>query len=166
MITLNSVRNERKMFSKNLGVSEDAKYIQQKSDEATQSLIRTVSFGEQVAFLLEELLILKGEYLIPDWDGYNALPISEQSYFNAQQFILALPSSMPLPKLYVIPTGEIVFEWGISRRKVFSVIIEESAQLSYAGLFGTDTIYGTEHFSENLPQIILENIKRVYSTGN
>ena len=149
-------------FYRNSGVSEDAKNIRDKSDELKQKYARTISFGDKLSHVLEELSRIRQEYSKENWDGYGAKSINNKSYDYALSLALSLPSSTPSPEVDVLPTGKVVFTWSEGKRQLFSVIIGDSGELSYSGLYGAISTYGVEFFSGFIPETILNNINRVY----
>lgn len=147
----------------NVGVSKAAESISVNADSLTQSLARTISFGNRLSQILETLLKVKHEYSKNDWDGYGGQSIDEESLEGAMRFAMSLPSSIPLPDVDVIPTGQVVFTWSQGKRQTFSVIVGNMKDLSYAGLFGATKNYGLVYLDDPLPDTILKNIKEVYS---
>jgi hypothetical protein len=150
-------------FSKNYGVSLSADKIRKESDEIKQIFARTESFGERLSQILEALLIVKEKYSVENWDSYGALSIDEQSFENSLRFALSLPSSVPLPDIDVIPTGQVVFNWYKGKRQLFTIIIGSRNEISFAVLLGATKTYGVVYFDENIPEIILENINTICS---
>ncbi|MBI2869261.1 MAG: hypothetical protein HYX96_05495 [Chloroflexi bacterium] len=161
-MTCASIEQNPLNFPRNLGVSEDADVIQRETDELKQSFAQTVTFGEHLSTITEGLLQVRKEYSKDDWDGYGAKRVDEQSLKNALRFALTLPASVPEPKVDVIPSGEVVFTWEHGKRQLFSVIIGERNDLSYAGLYGATKAYGVEYYDEGIPESIIANVKRVY----
>lgn len=152
-----------RLCNRNLGVSEEAKEIRKKSDELNEKHFKTISYGDQVSRIIESLIRLSQEYNKENWDGYGAEPISAESFKSALVFGLSLPSTIPIPEMDVIPTGKVMFSWNRGSRKVFSVIVGESQELSYAGLFGFAETYGIEYITDCIPETILTNIGKVYT---
>ncbi len=97
-----------------------------------------------------------------DWDGYGAKSVNNQSYEHSLRFLDMLPDTIPAPEVAVEPDGMVAFEWHEESRWVFSVSFETNGELVYAGLFGNSKTHGTENFGEELPQTILDSIRRVY----
>lgn len=155
-------RQHPAQFGHNSGVSRDAERLGEESDEIKQSFARTNSFGERLSQIIEAVLKLKEQYSEDNWDGYGAGAIDELSFKNSLRFVLSLPISVPVPELDVIPAGQVVFTWYLGKRRVFSVILGSSNELSYAGLFGAVKTYGVEYFSDGIPETILTNIDKVY----
>jgi len=162
-VSYTSGRQNPAVFYRNLGVSPDAERIREESDVLKESFARTISFGDKLSQILEELLSARQEYYKDNWDGYGAKSIDEYSYVNALRFALSLPSSIPSPEVDVVPTGQVVFTWSEGKRQLFSVIIGRMNELSYAGLYGATNTYGVEYFSDGVPEMILDNINKVYS---
>lgn len=102
-----------------------------------------------------------------NWDGYGARPIKQAAYDEAQWFIAALPGTVPLPDVGVVPDGGISLEWYRSPRSTFSVVIRGSQHITYAGLFGLNTAHGMEVLFENeIPRVVVESIARVISDAS
>lgn len=53
-----------------------------------------------------------------NWDGHEAVPVSEDTYRNAESFLNRLTSQTPLPRIYANPNGTISFQW--KDRKYFA----------------------------------------------
>ncbi len=97
------------------------------------------------------------------WDGYDALPITEDAYFEAVKLIKSLPlTAFPMPEVTPEPNGEIGLEWYRKERQVFVASVSGRNEIVYAGLLGVNKSHGTEYFGDSLPSVILENLKRLY----
>lgn len=97
------------------------------------------------------------------WDGYDALPITNDAYIEAKRLIESLPlTSFPTPEVVPESNGEIGLEWYRRKRLIFTVSVSGRNEIVYAGLFGTNRAHGTEYFGDLLPSVILENLKRLY----
>ncbi len=149
-------------FPQNWGVSEGAIEIQRKTEELQRDFSRSITFGEHLSKMLENLFQVKQEHSIDNWDGYGAKAINEQSYQNAIRFVLSLAPNTPTPEIAVEPDGEVVFEWYGGKRKVFSISMGSRNELTYAGLYGVSKTYGVEYFYGNIPDTLLDNISRVF----
>jgi len=153
------------VFPQNWGVSESANEIQRETEELQKNFCRSVTFGEHLSEMIERLFEARQEHAINNWDGYGAKAIDEQSYQNAVRFILSLTPDIPAPEIGVEPDGEVVFEWYGGKREVFSISMGSRNELTYAGLYGISKTYGVEHFYENIPDTLLNNIYRVFPGG-
>lgn len=150
-------------LGRNLGVSESARIIQIESYKVGTSLAQTITFGEHLLRLIEGLLQAESMYSEDNWDGYEAKGINRESRQNAFNFALSLPSTIPTPEIYVDPDGEVAFEWYEDKRKVFSISFGSKNKISYAGTYGFNKTYGVEYFCDDMPEVILRNINRLYS---
>jgi hypothetical protein len=98
-----------------------------------------------------------------NWDGYDALPISEKAYFEATKLIMLLPAHIYKPEIIPEPTGEIALEWYLGKNFIFVISVSGNNLITYAGLFGsTSKTHGTEFFGTKLPKTIIENIQRLF----
>jgi hypothetical protein len=113
--------------------------------------------------LYQEIYRMYHEYSDPDWDGYDAIAISENTFKQAQEFAQMLPAEIPLPDVMPEPTGDIAFEWYQDPEHVLGVSVSEDGTLSYAGLFGKHCqTHGMERLTEHIPQILINHIKRLF----
>ncbi|MDP9254533.1 MAG: hypothetical protein M3O66_06305, partial [Verrucomicrobiota bacterium] len=95
------------------------------------------------------------------WDGYDANAVQRSAVVNAFIFIDAFPSHIPMPEVAVDPDGEISFDWFNAPRRQFSISIGSNNVLSYAGLFGSDKVSGSERFQGTVPKTLVDYISRV-----
>ena len=97
-----------------------------------------------------------------NWDRYGAKPILHTALIETYAFIFALPVWVPNPEIAPEPTGEIGLEWGFGKDRVFVVSIKGNQSIAYAGLLGAgNRTRGIESYSEAIPRVIFESIKRV-----
>ena len=96
------------------------------------------------------------------WDGYNAIPVVEDTCDEAKRFIKSLPINFPMPEIVPEPNGGIGLEWSKGNRQVFVASVSGKSQIVYAGLFGINKTHGTEYFGDSLPSTIIENLRRLY----
>ncbi len=115
-------------------------------------------------FAIERLDEVYNECSEANWDGYGAKPISHETYFEARKLLTMIPLSFLMPEILAEPDGEIGFEWYKDKDSVFVISVSGNNIITYAGLFGTSNkTHGTECFADELPRIILENIRRLFS---
>lgn len=110
----------------------------------------------------EALVAIGGECLQADWDGYGALPVAPETLRNARRFLDALPPDVPAPSIGAEPDGHVTFEWHQSPNLTLSVSVSPEAVLHYAGLFGRNKASGTKAFFGQVPDDVLELVRRVY----
>ena len=111
--------------------------------------------------VFEELLKTFEECRQPNWDGYGAQSVREETYDLAHQFLAALPLSTPVPSIGAEPDGQITVEWYRSPQRTLSVSISPDGELHYAALLGTEGICGTETFRARMPQVLSNLIARI-----
>ena len=98
-----------------------------------------------------------------NWDGYGALPITEEAYIEAKRFLQLLPDDVVLPSISADPRGAVSFEWYKGQDWVFTLVTKGTGVVVYAGLIGKDNrSFGTQRLSDSIPKIILQNIRRVF----
>ena len=130
-------------------VEKLGRYIH-KSSVGVEPLIRSELFE-----LIEEC----GE---PDWDGYNAAPVSRDSILATRKFLLSLPVGTKLPSVGLLPSGNVTLEWHHSRRRSLTVSFSPDGDIHYAALLGAGRQSGTEPFYGEVPSTILNLLERVY----
>lgn len=140
---------------------ETAQYVARKFCEDRRRLRSSYSLGLGIQIASEELLRLAEECRSSNWDGYAAAPVTNETYFQAQCFLDALPFGIPSPTVGVEPDGHLAFEWHHSARRTLSVSVSAEGDLHYAALIGPSKMYGTEPFLGEVPQLIVDLINRV-----
>ena len=91
----------------------------------------------------------------------EASPVSEDTAREAVKFAILLPKSLPIPEISSDPDGEISFDWIGKTGAMFSVSVDTTGRLAYAGRFGEKSkVHGIEQLSESCPQEILRGIQR------
>lgn len=97
----------------------------------------------------------------PNWDGYGAVPVSEDTVRNARAFLRALPAGIPVPSLGAEPDGSITMDWHRAPRHMLSVSVGTDGGLVFAALLGPTRIYGTEAFHGEPPKRIMDLARTV-----
>ncbi len=94
----------------------------------------------------------------PNWDGYNAIPVSIEICKAALKFTQALPIDIPAPEVSAEADGEISFEWYQGTKKIFSVSIGANNRLSFAGIDGDEEWYGVSTFIDQISPKVISGI--------
>jgi hypothetical protein len=135
---------------------------------AQKRLDQTVSFGQFKQDAISDLWQVYMECRVPDWDGYGALAVSDETCQMARAVIEALSrelSSSQVPSAGAEPDGQLTLEWYRSPRRLLSVSIDPMGYLHYAALIGASETYGTESFfGDAIPRTILDLIRRVMNS--
>jgi hypothetical protein len=93
----------------------------------------------------------------------SAIDVKESAtMLLAQQFLLAMPSSMPAPELALDSDGDVVFDWVGSGGRMLTVALRGDGTLSYAGRLSLgDREHGTKRFVDAIPSQVLDLAHRV-----
>jgi len=113
---------------------------------------------------LKELNGIYRECSSPNWDGYNANPISIDTLNQAKGIIRLLSYDylyLSVPEIVPEPDGDIAFEWEDNDDETFVFSVNENRTINYAGIFGPNTIHGQERFVDTLPPAIVYNLNRL-----
>ncbi len=144
------------------GVSGVAQYIEDATRRDRRYLHKSSAFGIQ-SVLRDELAEAWEECHQPNWDGYDALPVSRDALRNMYTFLEAMPLGFPRPTIGADPHGHLSVEWYRSPRRVLSVSVSDDDLLHYAALLGSNSTCGTETYFGEVPESILNLVRRVYS---
>lgn len=113
--------------------------------------------------ILESLNEIFEECSMEGWDGYDAPPITEEAYYEAEKLIRSLPfTAFPMPEITPEPNGDIGLEWNKGTSQVFVASVSGRNEIIYAGLFGRNKVRGTEYFGDILPAAVIVNLQRLY----
>ncbi|QXD13983.1 hypothetical protein GQ464_010985 [Rhodocaloribacter litoris] len=152
-------------YQTSAGVSEEALELQDCFAGVLDSLFRNVTLGEPLEKAQESLEEIFEDCSVENWDGYGAAAVSLDSYLEARRFLGLLPMTFPMPDVTVEPEGVIAFEWYNGPKRVFAVGIGRDGLLTYAGLFGINKTHGTEYFGDEIPETILNNLRRLFANS-
>ncbi|MCL1490857.1 MAG: hypothetical protein M1G31_08900 [Pseudanabaena sp. Salubria-1] len=141
------------------GNTKTAAYIDATTQKQKGYFDQSVVLGKQSAY--NELSTFWQECKFPNWDGYSAFAVQEETVIKTYRFIEALPLGYPLPSVGAEPDGHLTLEWYSNPRCLLSVSISPEGMLYYAALLGGRDERGSEHFWTDVPQSILELIKEV-----
>lgn len=145
------------------GSSGAARFVAQQFEQGWRRLRDSNSLGAGVEAAFQELHGVAEECGLPNWDGYGAAPVNSETLRQAYRFLAALPLGTTAPSVGAEPDGQITFEWYHSVRRTLSVSISPEGELHYAALLGPSKAYGSEPFFGEVPQVILDLIRRVVS---
>jgi hypothetical protein len=143
------------------GQSDAYNTISQSLRELLQELREPISSGEGYADAVAQLEDLLVECAEVDWDGYGAAPIDLAAFEQAQRLLEVLPSSFSFPFVSADPDGEVSFDWFQGDSDVFSLSVGADGRLSYAGVFGPSRVFGTEFLSDEIPEAVLGQLRRI-----
>ena len=145
-----------------LGFSDAARFVQESTERGRRQLHQSNVFGIE-STLRDELATVWEDCREPNWDGYEAIPLSQDALRNCYLFLESMPLGFPAPSIGAEPDGALTLEWHRSARRTLSVSVSPSDELHFAALFGPNRVYGTEAFFGEIPESILDLIRRVYA---
>lgn len=141
--------------------SETSHFITQKTEEGLKLLKNSLTFGFLGKKTVDELWLRFEECREANWDGYDADPVTEETYQFAAQILRALPLATAMPDIGAEADGHLTMEWYRSPRRTLSLSISSKGELHYAALIGGSKAYGTEPFFGEIPETIMNLINRV-----
>lgn len=144
------------------GFSDTARYIQEITQKGRRRLQESNVLGT-LSQVGDELATVWEDCRQPNWDGYQARAVSQDALRNAYCFLESLPLGFPPPSIGAEPDGDLTMEWHHSARRTLSVSVTAAGELHFAALFGPNRVWGTEAFFGDVPDNILNLIRRVYA---
>ena len=143
------------------GISEEAQFVERELECGQQRLQESHYSGRRRTEVLDELCDVADECRLPNWDGYGAEAVSQDSYQVAYRFLEALPVGFPSPTIGAEPDGCLTLEWHRTPHHTVSVSVSPQSELHYSALVGPNRTYGTEVFFGDPPEVILDLIDRI-----
>jgi hypothetical protein len=123
-------------------------------------------FGEKAA-AISQLHTMAAECASANWNAEDACAINPLALFYAENFIRALPQSIPLPEFAPEPDGSVSLDWIPSQNRLFSVSVGANNRLAFAWLDGSDKGHAVACFDgDRIPQRILDNLTEIVNNGN
>jgi hypothetical protein len=113
--------------------------------------------------MLSNVELAYGRSMSADAAQEGAKAVEPATYDYAKAFAMAIPRTVPLPDVYSENDGQICFEWYAGPHQVFSVSVAPDGVLYYAGLNGSERLYGSNVFAAAVPEAIRHNIERLVS---
>lgn len=142
------------------GASDEARALEKHVATALDHLFQPISSGGLLRDAESALSEIQEEASISDWDGRGAAPLNAASLREARRFLALLPTGFPTPQIGADPDGEIALEWFGRRGWVISISLSPTREITYAGLFGVSRVRGREFFGDEIPETIVEGIRR------
>jgi hypothetical protein len=143
------------------GTSDEARFVEEQWEGGRRCLQDSHYSGMRGNEVFDELCSVADECRMPNWDGYGAEAVSQDTYRLAYRFLEALPSGFLAPSIGAEPDGHLTLEWHRSLNYTVSVSISPQAELHYSALVGPNRVYGTEAFFGEPPTAILDLIRRI-----
>jgi hypothetical protein len=144
------------------GSSAAAHQIAYLASAGLYQFFQPLSRSQSRQAVLQDLATVAEESSRPGWDGHHAEAVSLEAYRRAYAFVEGFPPEMPLPTVGAEPDGHLTLEWYRNPRRTLSVSISPSGELHYSALVGPSSAFGTEFFLGDVPQSLLELIRRIF----
>jgi hypothetical protein len=144
------------------GCSETARFVDEQADRGRRHLDGSFTFGLRSRGVYEALCSAYAECHEPNWDGYGAEPIAEDTYRFANRFLESLPPGTPPPSVGAEADGHLTFEWYRSTDRLLSVSVSPEGMIYYAALLGRSKRSGTEPFRGDVPEDVMRVIHRLF----
>jgi hypothetical protein len=142
------------------GSSDAARYIDGAAAKCRMRLQSSSALGS--SSVVDDLADIWEDCRHPGWDGYDAVPVSQDTLRNAYQFLEDYAMGWPRPSVGAEPDGQITFEWHHGPRRTLSVSVTPDGNLHYAALLGPNRRYGTEAFFGEVPAVVLDLVSQVW----
>jgi len=147
-------------FATGQGISDEAVSVERKAGarDAREAAIYSRSLWD-----LEALI---AETSHAGWDGFGAAPVTAESVARAHMLLESLPIGVPPAELSVDNAGDVWVEWSEGPHQVFSVAAGPGRVYSYAGLFGTSRVHGSEEMLDRIVEVVSIHLARLYPHRN
>lgn len=156
---LSRAGDERRSLTTSRGASAQAIAIDRAAPEYRYfGLDRPPGMGRQFFALFESLLKFRSLAVRRGWDGYEALPLDDNSLYFATRFLMLLGTDELPTRASVDADGEVALDWDLGPRRMLSISVGSSGQLSYAAVLDGGERYGSLAFSDSIPDELVRLI--------
>lgn len=125
------------------GVSSAAQELQKASSKLTTYEMRSQALSARINSMLAELAVISTKTYA---DSVESVQASAVALSNARLLICALPEMSIRPDISLDGEGGIMFDWMISKFKMYSISIGRTSRLPFALLNGAEKAYGVIEF--------------------
>lgn len=147
------------------GIGEHSTQLWETEKKISLHATQPMTSGGWKRLLADEAFEIYSECSEPGWDGYDASPLSRDSFLHARNFLDLIPVWAPRPDLVPSPDGWISFEWRSLPNRILSVT-PENGVLIYAAALGSQNVhYGRvslEEYRERRPSQIAELLSEYF----
>lgn len=148
-----------------LGITPEATSVYKQIIEIQEANNVSLSQSDRMHTAIRKLNELSiPQYREANWDGYGALPISEDTIKNCVIIIDALPRHVPVPDIIPEPNGDVGLDW-IKGKQELSISVDSNENVSYAFISADgDEMYGAGKLNGRyLPKIFIDTLNAIYS---
>ena len=97
-----------------------------------------------------------------DSDGTT---VSFSAFNKTLEFMMSLPTELPLPVVVVESENEIGLDWDEDHQRVVSLTIDNSDRIGFSALFGREPLYGRVESVDGLPETLRYVLARLYPSA-
>ena len=94
--------------------------------------------------------------------GSDGTSVSCSAFIKTLDFMMSLPTELPLPAVVVESEDEIGLDWDEDHQRVVSLTIDDSDQIGFSALFGREPHYGRVDCVDGLPGTLRYVLARLY----
>jgi hypothetical protein len=141
------------------GFSDAAQMASRYLVEQVNGMRRSQTFGLD-SELREELGDVWSECQTDNWDGYKALPVSQDTLRQVYELLEELPDDFPAPSLSADPDGALALEWYTSKDRQISVSIIDG-EIHYAAKLGSERHHGNYLLVDGWPKSLFSLIQKI-----
>jgi hypothetical protein len=109
----------------------------------------------------DELATVYEHCRLLNWDGFQAMPVEQETLRNAHVLLESLPLRVPSPSIGAEPDGHLTLEWHKSANRTLSVSVDAEGHFHYAALIGPNQRFGEQAFIGEAPNVILDLIRLI-----
>ena len=143
------------------GVSSAAKELQNASSKLANYEMHSQALSGRLNSMLIELAAISTKSYA---DSVESVQASGTAISNAKLLIWALPETNIRPDISLDGEGGIMFDWMISKYKMYSIRIGETSRLPFALLNGAEKAYGVREFDgQKLPSRMIADLSAMHS---
>ena len=91
--------------------------------------------------------------------------VSFSVFTKTREFIMSLPTELPLPSVVVESEDEIGLDWDEDHQRVISLTVDNSNQIGFSALFGQEPLYGRVECVDGLSETLRYVLARLYPSA-
>ena len=141
------------------GFSDAAQMASQYLVEHVNGMRRSQTFGLD-SKLREERGDVWSECQTVNWDGYKALPVSQNTLRQVYELLEELPDNFPAPSLSADPDGALALEWYACKDRQIAVRIIDG-EIHYAAKLGSERHHGNYVLVYGWPKSLFSLIQKI-----
>ena len=140
-------------FPKDRSLGREAEDLRKSLDKASKRA--SEDRGEEILSRLFEAL---AQAAVSD-----RTTVSYSACSKTWEFMMSLPTELPLPVVVVESEDEIGLDWDEDYQRVVSLTIDNSDQIGYSALCGREPAYGRVECVDGLPETLRYFLARLYA---